>query len=63
MKYAKEKKIERLIRLVWSSLESHLKYTHSNTSEGQKFHIDCIKEYAEQIKLLSELYDTKNTKN
>ena len=51
----KEKKIERLIRLVWSSLESHLKYTHSHTSEGRNFHKKCVKEYSEQIKLLSEL--------
>lgn len=52
----KEKKIERLIRLTWSSLESHLQYTHKKTSEGCGFHKKCVKDYAETIKLLTELY-------
>ena len=56
MKHEREKKIERIIRLAWSSLESHLKYTRMKTSEGEKFHKDCVNEYAEIIKLTSELY-------
>ncbi len=50
------KKIEQAIKLTYDSLQSHLKYTHAHSSEGQKFHIKCVKEYAEVIKLLSELY-------
>lgn len=54
-KHLKEKKIEKAIRLTWDSLQSHLKYTQIKTSEGIKFHKDCVKEYAETIKILSEL--------
>lgn len=65
MKKAKEEKaqkIERAIRLVWSSLSSHLKYTHHKDAckkdwEGHEWHQACIREYAEVIKILSELYD------
>ena len=52
----KEKKIERLIRLTWSSLESHLEFTHKHSYEGTTFHKKCCKEYGEMIKLLSELF-------
>ena len=55
-KHERAKIIEKIIRQAWSSLESHLKYTHSHTSEGQKFHKDCVKEYVEIIKNASELY-------
>ena len=55
-KYNRAKIIERIIRQAWSSLESHLKYTHSHTSEGQQFHKNCVKEYVEIIKNASELY-------
>lgn len=65
MKEDKAKKIERSIRLVWDSLESHLECTHTLTS-GQKkfkedvgdckFHKKCIKDYAFIIQTLSELY-------
>jgi len=53
--YKKEKKIERAIRLVWDSLESHLKYTQIKTSEGANFHKECVRDYSELIKILSEL--------
>jgi len=55
-KYSREKKIERAIKLTYDSLQSHLKYTHIKTSEGIVFHKKCIVEYAEIIKILSELY-------
>lgn len=55
-KYKRAKTIEKIIRQTWSSLESHLRYTHRHTSEGQKFHQSCIKEYIEIIKNASELY-------
>lgn len=50
------KKIDTLIRMVWSSLESHLEWTHTDCEEGKDFHKKCIKEYSEIVKLLSELY-------
>lgn len=49
-------KIDKAIRLAWESLESHLHWTHNKSSEGIKFHRKCINEYAEIIKILSELY-------
>lgn len=51
----KAKKIERAIRLAWSSLESHLQWTHKKSSEGEKFHKQCLGEYAELIKILTEI--------
>lgn len=62
MKYDREKKIERCIRLVWESLESHLIYTYQPEYIGRakaftpKHHKQCVHDYAEVIKLLSELY-------
>ena len=56
MENEKAKKIDRAIRLTWESLESHLHWTHKKSSEGLKFHRKCIKDYAEIIKILSELY-------
>lgn len=50
------KKLERLIRLTWSSLESHIRWTHQKSSEGLQFHKRCVKDYSTMIKLLSELY-------
>lgn len=50
------KTIEEAIRLVWDSLESHLKWTHTESTDGVRFHKTCIKEYARLIELLSELY-------
>lgn len=55
VKHSKEKKIEKAIRLTWDSLQSHLKYTQIKTTEGIAFHKKCVKEYAETIKILSEL--------
>ena len=52
----KARKIDRAIRLTWESLESHLAWTHKQSSEGTTFHRKCIKDYAEIIKILSELY-------
>jgi len=54
----REKKIERAIELIYDSLESHLPYTYGNIKEvkgTKKFHKKCIREYAEIIKILSEL--------
>lgn len=55
-KKLRAKLIEKIIRQTYSSLESHLKYTYRPSSEKQKFHKDCVKEYVEIIKNASELY-------
>ena len=55
-KHSRERKIEEAIKLTYDSLLSHLRYTYIATSEGVKFHKDCVKEYATTIKILSELY-------
>jgi hypothetical protein len=49
--------IEQLIRNEWDSLESHLPYMYGKVPkpETNKFHKQCVKDYSEQIKLLSEL--------
>jgi hypothetical protein len=61
---AARKKIARAIRLTWSSLESHLDYSHRAKKKGVKackhcgdadFDTDCVKEYAETIKILADL--------
>ncbi|MFA6325374.1 MAG: hypothetical protein WCX46_04080 [Candidatus Paceibacterota bacterium] len=52
MKSIEEKRakyVEKIIRLALDSLESHLEYTHKHTSEGTKFHKDCVVEYTEII--------------
>ncbi len=62
-KKKRSKKIKEAIRLAWSSLDSHLKWTHKRISRKEmrisgnnKFHRECVKEYARTIKILSELY-------
>ena len=54
--HRRAKIVAKIIRQAWSSLDSHLKYTHSHTSEGQQFHKNCVREYVEIIKDASELY-------
>lgn len=54
MKANKHKELERAIRLVWTSLESHLPWTYKKSSEGKKFHRKCVKEYAETIKIIAD---------
>lgn len=56
----KEKKIIRALRLVWDSLDSHLDDTANRRLKGgivgsRQFHKKCVREYAEIIKILSEL--------
>jgi hypothetical protein len=54
-KQERSSKIERAIRLTWGSLQSHLDATH-DLSHDRAFHRKCVQEYAEIIKILSELY-------
>ena len=56
VKHKRERKIDKAIRLTYDSLQSHLRYTYIKTTEGNKFHKNCVKEYAEIIKILSDLY-------
>lgn len=56
MEKDKHKKLIETIRSIWSSLESHLDYTYLKSSEGKKFHKQCVKDYANDIKNLSELF-------
>lgn len=55
-KHKRERKIDKAIRLTYDSLQSHLRYTYIKTQEGNKFHKNCVKEYAAIIQILSELY-------
>jgi len=64
-KIEKAQKIERAIRITYDSLQSHLDGTHTATSTSKKyiqeigsldFHKKCVKEYADVIQILSELY-------
>jgi hypothetical protein len=50
------KNVEKIIRLAWSSLESHLYWTHSKSSEGKSFHKQAIREYIEIIKTSIDLW-------
>ena len=57
------RKVEKLIRLTFWSLKSHLPYTYGKltkemreTGENKKFQRKCIKRYARTIRLLSRLY-------
>ena len=51
------REIEKAMRLVWSSLDSHLPWTYDKRAEGGKaFQKKCVKEYAEILLILSHLY-------
>lgn len=57
LKQQRAEKVNEAIRLVWGSLDSHLYYTNHTPKDGtNKFHQECVKEYARLITLLSELY-------
>jgi len=55
-KKLRAKDVEKAMRLAWGSLESHFYGTYSDTFEGKLFHKKCVREYVEQLKLLSNLY-------
>jgi hypothetical protein len=52
-------KIRRAIRLVWESLDSHLPYIdkepESKTDGTMKFQTNCVKDYGELIKILTDI--------
>lgn len=64
-KIDRAKKIDWAIRILWESLESHIKGTHTLTTTQKRyvnevgssaFHKKCVDEYAAVIKILTELY-------
>ena len=64
-KEERAKKIEEAIKIVWDSLDAHLSGTYELSSTQKKyieevgsknFHKMCVREYAQVIKTLSELY-------
>lgn len=48
--------IEQIMKLVWDSLDSHLQYTYRKHRDGTDFHIKCVKEYVEIMRLVATLY-------
>jgi len=44
------------IRLTWSSLESHLEWTHRKSSEGKRWHQKCVEDYVRTLQLFIKLY-------
>ncbi len=53
---------EKCIRMVWNSMESHLKYMHTKdpdgfikNSDGKVFHKKTVKQYAELICYITKL--------
>lgn len=58
----KEKMIEEIIRINWDSLETHLVGCYETKEElgkheTNKFHMNCVRDYARVIYLASKLYD------
>lgn len=48
--------VEKSIRDVWSSLESHLQYTHEKHQDSSRFHKKTVKSYARTIEQLTRLF-------
>lgn len=48
--------VERCIRDVWESLDTHLPYTHDKHPDGADFHKKCVADYAKTIERLSKLF-------
>lgn len=54
----REEHIKRALEIAWDALQSHLALTYEKSPEGRSFHVQCVKDYATQIKHISELYDS-----
>jgi hypothetical protein len=51
------KHIEKAMRDVWDSLESHLPHTHGKKRRKMEhFHQKCVKKYSKLLVTLSKLY-------
>lgn len=55
-------KVDRIIRIAFDSLKTHLPYSHTVTNKQKafigstSFHRKCVKDYAKIIMLATELY-------
>jgi hypothetical protein len=59
MKRNNDKIIEKIIKLTWSSLDSHLEWTYAKElgkGETNTFHRRCVRDYAETMYLVTQLY-------
>lgn len=59
MKSDRAKSIEAAVKIATSSMLSHLPFTYGKQTsrrESTAFHKRCVKEYADLIKRLSDLY-------
>lgn len=56
VKIYRAKHVEKIIRQAWISLESHLYWTYTKSSEGTKFHKQAIKEYVDIIHNATKLW-------
>lgn len=57
----KARRVEKAIKLTWSSLKSHLPWARTKQKgmpkkESPRFHKKCVQEYADTIRHLSKLY-------
>ena len=50
-KKERAKSVEKIVRLSYDSLQSHLFYTYSKSPEGEKFHKQAIVDY---LKIMAE---------
>lgn len=65
MKHVDRREVIKSIRSIWSSLDSHLDYTHTPIKTkskemkaihgGKRFHKKCVEEYAEILLTLTKL--------
>lgn len=58
-KEKRAKKVEKIIRLTWDSLKSHLAWCYKKKVKkngGQKFHNKCVKEYCKTLSTTAKLY-------
>ena len=58
MKKKRAQAIEKIMRLAWDSLQSHLRYTYEKDGNwnGQGFHRKCVKEYLEMMNEVVKLF-------
>lgn len=54
--FERAKRVEKIVRLSWDSLQSHLYWTHTKSSEGTKFHKQAILQYVEIIEEATKLW-------
>lgn len=50
------KLVEKQLRSIWDSLQSHLYFTYNKSKEGKIFHKKCVKDYSKQIEEVTKLF-------